>query len=45
VRAEALAAVHQRDLRRGVEQVHDPVERRVAAADDHHALAGELRLV
>ena len=31
--------------RGGVEQVHDPVEGGVAAADDHDALAGELALV
>ena len=29
----------------GVEQVDDPVAGRVAAADDHHALAGEHRLL
>ena len=43
--AEAVAAVHERDLRGGVEQVDDPVEGRVAAAHDHHALARELRLL
>ena len=38
VRAEAVAAVHERHVRRHAAQLRRPVERRVAAADDHHAL-------
>ena len=45
VRAEALAAVDERDLARGVEQVERPVAGGVAAADDDHLLARELRLL
>ena len=44
VRAKALAAMTQRDRLGGVQEVDDPVAGRVAAADDQHALAGELGL-
>ena len=38
VRAEAIAPMHERHARRAIEQLRAPVERRVAAADDHDAL-------
>jgi hypothetical protein len=42
--AEALAAMAERHRLGGVHEVDDPVADRVAAADDEHPLAGELRL-
>ena len=45
VRAEGRAAMDERDLGRGAQQVQHPVARGVAATDDHHPLAGELGLL
>jgi hypothetical protein len=39
VGAEAVAAVHQRHVLGAPDELRAPVERRVAAADDHHPLA------
>jgi hypothetical protein len=39
VRAEPVAAVHQRHVLGAPDELRAPVERRVAAADDHHPLA------
>ena len=45
MRAEAIAPVNQRDFRRDVAQLVRPVERRVAATDDHDpAIAKFLRI-
>ena len=41
VRAESVAAMHERHVRRAIEELRAPIERRVAAADDHDALAAE----
>jgi hypothetical protein len=43
--AEAVATVHVQDHALGLavrQKSSDPVERRIAAAEDHQALAGEL---
>jgi len=40
--AELAPAMHQREARRPRQQLEGPVERRIAAAEDHDALAGEL---
>ena len=40
--AELAAAVHEVDARGARQQLERPVERRVAAAEDHQALAGKL---
>jgi hypothetical protein len=45
VRAKSLAPMYQRDVLGRVDEVDDPVERGVAAPDDHHPLAFEHRLL